>query len=102
MEEREQYELLIHILRSGRLKCDPQNRSTGGVDEGEGEYTGASSYVLNMDYLPVGDVYQPAYQPLVICFCDIPLEDLGIHMQKYSRFGLSFRKPFLELAPIGW
>jgi hypothetical protein len=31
----------------------------------------------------------------VICFCDIPVTDLGIHMNKYSRFGLSFLKPFL-------
>lgn len=31
----------------------------------------------------------------VVCFCDIPVSDLGIHMGKYSRFGLSFLKPFL-------
>ena len=30
-----------------------------------------------------------------ICFCDIPVTDLDIHMNKYSRFGLSFLKPFL-------
>jgi hypothetical protein len=30
-----------------------------------------------------------------ICFCDIPVTDLEIHMKKYSRFGLSFLKPFL-------
>src|SRR5262249_10646482 len=29
------------------------------------------------------------------CFCDIPLSDLGLHMQKYSRFGISFRKSVL-------
>jgi hypothetical protein len=31
----------------------------------------------------------------VVCFCDIPVTDLEIHMKKYSRFGLSFLKPFL-------
>ena len=35
------------------------------------------------------------YQPFVVCFCDIPVADLEIHMQKYGRFGLSFLKPFL-------
>jgi len=30
-----------------------------------------------------------------ICFCDIPVNDFGIHMSKYSKFGLSFRKEFL-------
>jgi hypothetical protein len=30
-----------------------------------------------------------------ICFCDIPVTGLEIHMNKYSRFGLSFLKPFL-------
>lgn len=33
--------------------------------------------------------------PEVICFCDIPYEALGIHMAKYGRFGLSFRRRFL-------
>lgn len=31
----------------------------------------------------------------VVCFCDIPVTDLSLHMNKYSRFGLSFLKPFL-------
>jgi hypothetical protein len=35
------------------------------------------------------------YLHQVVCFCDIPITDLEIHMRKYSRFGLSFLKPFL-------
>lgn len=30
-----------------------------------------------------------------VCFCDIPVELLGLHMLKYSRFGLAFKKTFL-------
>ncbi|MGH9866911.1 MAG: abortive infection system antitoxin AbiGi family protein [Candidatus Polarisedimenticolia bacterium] len=30
-----------------------------------------------------------------VCFCDIPLRDLGVHMGKYGQFGLAFPKPFL-------
>jgi hypothetical protein len=33
--------------------------------------------------------------PSMICFCDIPIADLGIHIRKYSNFGLSFPKSFL-------
>jgi hypothetical protein len=31
----------------------------------------------------------------VVCFCDIPLDDLGLHMGKYGEFGLCLRKQFL-------
>ena len=30
-----------------------------------------------------------------VCFCDIPVLGLGIHMTKYGTVGLSFAKPFL-------
>jgi hypothetical protein len=36
-----------------------------------------------------------AYRGAVVCFCDIPVADLPFHMQKYSRFGIAFRKAFL-------
>lgn len=35
------------------------------------------------------------YEPTVVCFCDIPVCDLSIHINKYSPFGLSFDKAFI-------
>ena len=31
----------------------------------------------------------------MVCFCDIPLRDLDIHIRKYGPFGLAFRRKFL-------
>lgn len=36
-----------------------------------------------------------AFDQHPVCFCDIPVEDLGIHMGKYGYVGLSFLKTFL-------
>jgi hypothetical protein len=36
-----------------------------------------------------------AFRGSYVCFCDIPLEDLDLHMRKYSRFGVAFPKNFL-------
>ena len=36
-----------------------------------------------------------AYLGSNVCFCDIPVSDLPIHMGKYSPFGIAFRKDFV-------
>lgn len=36
-----------------------------------------------------------AYIPGMVCFCDIPLGDIALHMKKYTFFGISFLKNYL-------
>jgi hypothetical protein len=84
--EEEQYSILVEsILKSGVLKTFPGQQEDYVVLE-KGNVVGSGS-----PYKPV----EEAYQPQVVCFCDIPVEDLEIHMRKYGTFGLSFLKPFL-------
>jgi hypothetical protein len=35
------------------------------------------------------------YSPEVVCFCDIPVQDIHLHALKYSPFGLAFSKTFV-------
>ncbi len=37
------------------------------------------------------------YSLQMVCFCDIPVEALGIHVQKYGRFGIGFPKSVIVL-----
>jgi hypothetical protein len=45
---------------------------------------------------PDADDADEMVQAEVVCFCDIPADDLGLHMTKYGPFGISFPKPFLR------
>ncbi len=80
LSEEEQYQLLVHIITSGRL-----------------------THPLHMiDAWPHLEIktkrrisMNEMYNPMVVCFCDIPVTDVYIHMKKYSRFGLSLLKHFL-------
>ena len=70
-----QYALLLDILRSGELGTGRELRAGYNPNE---RFSGNEYYRSNM-----------------VCFSDIPVPDLGIHMKKFSRFGLSFRKQYL-------
>lgn len=79
-KENEQYELLLTILKSGVLR-PPEY---GTEEEGFTWYPHGHRFSGN-DMFCAG----------AVCFCDIPLGDLELHMAKYSRFGVSFGKKFL-------
>jgi hypothetical protein len=76
------YETLLHILRSGWLTHPPHI---------ENPTTIASTWVRYKRRLSENEMYSTD----MVCFCDIPLQDLSIHVEKYGRFGLSFSKDFI-------
>lgn len=85
LAEDEQYSVLVDaILKTGWLKHDPTNPTPYEILQTRSLVSGR----------PPRDDTEAVYAQ-VVCFCDIPVTDLEIHMNKYSRFGLSFLKPFL-------
>jgi hypothetical protein len=88
LSEDQQYSLLVNvILKGGWLMHPPIEGRPPKEGLSGGPLVGGS-------HTPDIDDTEAAYSD-VICFCDIPVTDLDIHMNKYSRFGLSFLKPFL-------
>jgi hypothetical protein len=74
----EQYRLLTaNILTSGKLGTLPDGSFQVRAD---GSTHPASNEMV---------------QYPMVCFCDIPVPDLTLHMEKYSRFGLALKKAFL-------
>ena len=73
----EQYQLLLLIIRSGELKIPNSKIKSLEFDH---------SNKLSSNQL---------LKPNCVCFCDIPDVAFEIHMNKYSRFGLSFFRKFV-------
>ncbi|GAG42558.1 unnamed protein product, partial [marine sediment metagenome] len=74
-----QFELFIDILNSGELK-------------GKEEFPGHDTLPLP-DFLDQAESLKGEFtRGLGVCFCDIPIGDMGIHIEKYSEFGLAFSK----------
>ena len=80
-EPDDQYLLLVKILRGGCLTHPPHRPGR----------TGGTLRVSPGRQISGGQLYRTE----VVCFCDIPLPLRRIHMNKYSQFGISFRKQFL-------
>lgn len=81
----EQYERLLSILTkrtSGSLWLTG-DRNNPGVRR-------------DIDIYPAKRICdEDVFDARPVCFCDIPVEDLGIHMGKYGSVGISFLKAFL-------
>jgi hypothetical protein len=77
----DQYSLLVHILHSGWLTHPPHNPNVSG-----------NLSVKTAAKLSTNDMYSPE----VVCFCDIPIEDLHIHTSKYGQLGFSLSKEFVS------
>ncbi len=79
--EEVQYDTLVNkILKTGWLTYPPH------------DLTRPRSLSLDFSSL-ISDDKALKYE--VVCFCDIPDSDLAIHVNKYSKFGLAFKKEFL-------
>ncbi len=81
----EQYQLLLKILKEGKLiHWRNELIKIRGVPG------------TTMEFNPKAKVSEnEMFNPGMICFCDIPIGDLNIHIRKYSPFGLSFAKHFI-------
>jgi hypothetical protein len=81
--QREQFALLKKIMRQGVLQARPRRSRTPPNRYAHEKYT-ARKLSSN-----------EAYKGAIVCFCDIPLADLHLHIEKYSSFGIAFSKTFL-------
>ena len=80
LSEEQQYQLFVKILNEGWITHPPHNPNISG-----------NLHVKTASPISSNEMYSPE----IVCFCDIPIADLCIHIAKYSPFGLSFRKEFI-------
>ncbi len=84
----EQYNILLKILNEGYITYPPHEKKDRNARCLSTYYT--ADFTKNKMYLPS-----------MVCFCDIPVCDLSIHINKYSPFGLSFDKAFIARKGVG-
>lgn len=85
----EQYKILIKIIRDKYISYPPHHprELLHGLKYREDR----NIYIDTRNKFSNNDMIVPD----MVCFCDIPIGDLSIHIRKYSRFGMSFEKSFL-------
>lgn len=79
-EQDHQFQLLLKILGEGWITHPPHNPNISG-----NLHINTSTQIGNNEM----------YTPEIVCFSDIPIQDIRIHINKYSAFGLSFSKQFI-------
>lgn len=77
-----QFDLLVRIVKAGLLG---RHASPKGSPQSLNYAYGRPFELENGELLGLP----------TICFCDIPLADISIHVRKYSKFGIAFPKTFL-------
>ena|SRR2546422_171354 len=88
---KDQYRVLRRILREGTLRAPISNKPER--EPYIREVNKRKPYLLEIK--PSESLSEnKAFRGTVVCFCDIPIADLGLHMLKYGRFGLAFSKRF--------
>jgi hypothetical protein len=82
-KEEEQYDLLKKIIQEGWISFPPHEQQ---ISPGSVEIHSMRSRKL-----------EEMINPKCVCFSDIPIEEISLHVTKYSQFGLGFSRDFLLL-----